>query len=737
MNFKATNLSGLLGEYRVEIPMLQRDYAQGRVSQTKIASQFLDSIFDALRGDTKTLHIDFIYGYRDGGNFLLIDGQQRITTLWLLHFYLYRKIDALNEIKGLLEKFSYKTRKSSKKFCQNLLKKDFDLDKKPSEAIRDRGGEFETKENLDSDPTIKAMLHMLDLIFERAEGDNDPKRLVQNLGKITFDLFDMQEFGLGEELYIKMNARGKQLSKYENLKSFIEKDPVISKDKELLISIDTTWSDYFFDSKEIQSFDVRGCNFLHYATLFFTLEQQKKIDLKEIVANPNGPVNEFYEPLQNIENLKVLDRVIGLCMRFDDLGASESLKLKNSSFFDKLPYPDICYFFSVLFFVRENVREDIDENALDDYLRVCRHFTENHLLDSLDHIKSFFDLFKHLSQGCGNVYSFLETHPEHSFHSNIYRLEVRKAKLILQSRGGGENWETILNRTSKHEVLKGWIDFLLDFSDEDFEYEKYNKTSEKPNLGKLEKPNLEKFEKYAELTMQILDKEHFLDRHLTLFKRAFLCVGDYGFYARNYFYGNSPMDLFRDREALNWLLRGNKNNAKLPYFQKFLDALLESQEKDLKRKMEELIEQTDLSQKKWWEQLLIGEVELFDDHNKKEKFQRYPRIRRFDHEEVNKFELLPGSRNVTSVKDMLGYGFYCYCKRRGLPISEYECSEKEYGAESKISPYFSLHGEQVWCGSMQSIIKWGNKEYSIRLQEGNHIFDEFDGVLRQIECDKS
>ena len=86
------NLRELLEEYNIEIPMLQRDYAQGRKSQVKIANEFLDAIFNVLySNENKTLHIDFIYGYEKNKKFLLIDGQQRITTLWLLHFYLYKK----------------------------------------------------------------------------------------------------------------------------------------------------------------------------------------------------------------------------------------------------------------------------------------------------------------------------------------------------------------------------------------------------------------------------------------------------------------------------------------------------------------------------------------------------------------------------------------------------------------------------------------------------------------------
>lgn len=333
------NLKELLEKYRIEIPILQRDYAQGRKSQSKIANEFLSAIFNVLNGKRQSLHIDFIYGYQENDKFLLIDGQQRITTLWLLHFYLYKKAGCLEQIKDLA-KFSYNTRRSSANFCKNLLKKDFDINEKPSEAIKNKGGEFEKAENLNNDPTIKAMLNMLDWIFEEVKNKREIKKLAENLDHITFDLFDMGKFELGEELYIKMNARGKQLSKYENLKSFIEKDSKISKEQELLGNIDTDWSDYFFDSKYPEKFDTRGWNFLHYATLFFALENKEieSKNIKEAIENPNQPINEFYEPLQNVENIKLLDRVVSLCISFHSLGIDEDLKLKNSSFLIKIKH---------------------------------------------------------------------------------------------------------------------------------------------------------------------------------------------------------------------------------------------------------------------------------------------------------------------------------------------------------------------------------------------------------------
>ena len=62
----------------IRIPMLQRDYVQG--GKESIISPFIDSLLDV--GHTSDLN--YIYGYTEQGYFVPVDGQQRLTTLWLL-----------------------------------------------------------------------------------------------------------------------------------------------------------------------------------------------------------------------------------------------------------------------------------------------------------------------------------------------------------------------------------------------------------------------------------------------------------------------------------------------------------------------------------------------------------------------------------------------------------------------------------------------------------------------------
>lgn len=71
----------------ITIPIIQRDYAQGRDENKDLRKEFIDKLFQHLESKQK-LKLDFIYGSINPTNensFLPLDGQQRLTTLYLLH----------------------------------------------------------------------------------------------------------------------------------------------------------------------------------------------------------------------------------------------------------------------------------------------------------------------------------------------------------------------------------------------------------------------------------------------------------------------------------------------------------------------------------------------------------------------------------------------------------------------------------------------------------------------------
>lgn len=159
-----TTLWQLLGKCKVVIPILQRDYAQGRVGYESLREKFLLAISAALNGE-KQLKLDFVYGSSDQEcRFNPLDGQQRLTTLWLLHWYLAFRLGKLSEQSTIehLSNFSYETRVSSTSFCQRIVKRGSEIVKGENENIAEAIIRQTWIPSVwRQDPTVQSMLRML------------------------------------------------------------------------------------------------------------------------------------------------------------------------------------------------------------------------------------------------------------------------------------------------------------------------------------------------------------------------------------------------------------------------------------------------------------------------------------------------------------------------------------------------------------------------------------------------
>lgn len=248
----------LLEEYKVEIPIVQRDYAQGRQDDhTKmVRMNLLKDMKSALKGKTPPLDLNFVYGKVEENAFIPLDGQQRLTTLFLLHVYAFRDDGGKTD---LLRKFTYETHKSSRDFLERLVENRSDIFKsevKPSAEIEDSEWFVSGWKH---DPTIQSALVMLDAIKETFSDVDDlaKKLVVQENAPITFQFLEMNNLGMEDSLYIKLNARGKPLTEFENLKArLIDRQqklklPFVS---EMEQNFDGIWTDLFW-SKFGQTFD--------------------------------------------------------------------------------------------------------------------------------------------------------------------------------------------------------------------------------------------------------------------------------------------------------------------------------------------------------------------------------------------------------------------------------------------------------------------------------------------------
>lgn len=275
----------LLSNYKIEIPIIQRDYAQGRLSDnaSAIRNELLDSIHDALVY-CAPLDFDFVYGSVDGDILYPLDGQQRLTTFFLLHWYLSEKEKRIQETRETLSKFSYTTRISSRDFCDMLVGLDYSPEKdvQTSDFIKNENGYFRAWNN---DPTIKAMLVMLDAIHEKFF-DCGPllDRLInEEQAVISFNYLPMEHYALTDDLYIKMNARGKALSIFENFKAkFIQHLRGCGLPYDHFEDcIDGKWTDLLWDYRSVDNtIDKQFMNLFCYFTemIFLWVESPRECE---------------------------------------------------------------------------------------------------------------------------------------------------------------------------------------------------------------------------------------------------------------------------------------------------------------------------------------------------------------------------------------------------------------------------------------------------------------------------
>lgn len=254
-------------QYTICIPRIQRDYAQGREEPepTQIRQAFIQDVFYSLTNDAQ-MDINFIYGNIDKDKkgkerFIPIDGQQRLTTLFLIHWYFASwngKIDS--NTRDILGRFQYETRFTTGDFCNRLvndvnidLKKLIDTDEKITNVIKDYYWFFSSYEH---DATIKAMLVMIEDIHtavknleDRVIVDSFIEKLTSIECPINFLFLNIADVGLTDEIYIKMNARGKALTRFENFKAqltgYLSKYDV-SFSQEFIGNINGTWSQFFW-----------------------------------------------------------------------------------------------------------------------------------------------------------------------------------------------------------------------------------------------------------------------------------------------------------------------------------------------------------------------------------------------------------------------------------------------------------------------------------------------------------
>lgn len=318
--FEEVSFKQFLTDYRVVIPMVQRDYAQGRETDyvNRVRNRFLEAIKKCVTQDGDKIvkmKLDFVYGEKEqvwsksapGKLDCIIvtplDGQQRLTTLYLLHWYASRSANIEKEDYAFLKNFTYDIRPSSRNFCVKLIDYVPEQTKRISTQIIDQNwfqGEWL------NDPTIISMLVMLDSVKEKfSEVKYLWNILTGNEHRIIFYFLPLAENGLSDELYIKMNSRGKKLTTFEHFKA--EYEELYERDSEEAMTInhkfDVEWADTLFDYRDCtdNTVDKEWMRYFFYISHILCYQQSvtKSNDEFELIEslyknNPVAKKNRFF-----------------------------------------------------------------------------------------------------------------------------------------------------------------------------------------------------------------------------------------------------------------------------------------------------------------------------------------------------------------------------------------------------------------------------------------------------------
>lgn len=329
-----------LSENKTVIPDYQREYAQGRDhSRAKlIRESFVKDLYNSLVNN-ETTELDFVFGGTEGesGNahFSLVDGQQRLTTLFLLHWYILVRAGG-KPSDSVLNNFSYCTRDTTKTFCDHLkmITYNEDVPKDESDSLdsktwcEDKISSFLKdmqwfKGSMESDPTVKSMLAVLDCIHNAFKNENNFPALMERLfcenAPIKFHCLNMEETLGGkdavQDLYIKMNARGVPLTSFEIVKAQLQKKKendridllgeYLGNEDSLQLrtaamgKVNTQYTNFFFskvDSGDLRKhgFDRAMMNFTNelFRANFFLAAIKCKVNQKTY-RNDNEPIQRF------------------------------------------------------------------------------------------------------------------------------------------------------------------------------------------------------------------------------------------------------------------------------------------------------------------------------------------------------------------------------------------------------------------------------------------------------------
>jgi len=632
---------------RVQIPIIQRDYAQGRKGQQDLRDDFLSALKEALSregSEIAPLDLDFVYGSgftseengEEKESFAPLDGQQRLTTLFLLHWYLaWKDEDTSDFAERFFENekslFAYEVRPSSHDFFNRLAQ--YYPQSSPAQIesvaawVKDAAWFFRSWEY---DPSIVSALTILDSIHEQfSECSGYYRRLIDaEQPRITFQLLELRNFGLSDDLYIKMNARGKPLTPFENFKARLEQhlDELLANDVFVLHSrqvgvreyfshqMDTEWADLFWDHRNTTTnlFDDRVMRLIHTVALV-SIDTEKDNAQSTAAAirgmKPEASFSRYsdYGCLSE-DTLRTLIALLDFWseQEFEEGSDKDSedniydtAKAFVSATSENISYPELVRFGAFAKFI--TAKGAGEGTSLFQWMRVIHNLVENADVERPSQLVSALGAIDQMLDSADTILRYLVDGGDVKFFYSWQIEEERiKAALILK----GDEWTRSILQAERHKYFNGQIEFLLDFSGildwwDEKESLEWNSSEETGFF--------ERFNDYLEKAEAIFSPRGLKIFGDCLWERALLCEGDYTLQQgkNRTFLQNASTSGSSKRHSWKTILRGRVGyqliSDKRKLVQRLLDAL------DLDKGIETCLEKviSSCSVDEAWRRMLI------------------------------------------------------------------------------------------------------------------------------------
>lgn len=344
------------------IPLYQRGYAW----EEKQLKQLIEDIYD-IPNEKQNYYIGSLIVYKDNNKYEVIDGQQRLTSLYLLLNCLGKKVE-----KNLIFE------------CRE--KSNYTLDKIKEVIKSHKDKKLKQIENFEIDRIEASIKQGIDILLDELNNFNpdDIKKFCNNLTKLILYRIEVPQNTDLNRYFEIMNTRGEQLELHDilkaNLMSYLEKDSV---DQDIFSKIWDACADmtgyvqmHFTPSDREKIFGQKW-NVLNEQDCFELLKSSNDEDKNKKVDISSSNEKTEDKTTDKITIDKIIDK--NFSINNDDGFIEDDVRVRFESVID---FPYFLLHVLKVFVSMHNIKSESNNEIVDELL------DDKKLIDSFDRVVS-------------------------------------------------------------------------------------------------------------------------------------------------------------------------------------------------------------------------------------------------------------------------------------------------------------------------------------------------------------